>query len=271
MKVGRLALWALAGLLVVAVVRVTVPRVGGATILLLLIYLVYGLLIVGAVRACRDAGIPIPEVIGPPPKIRDLITALLFIPLLLLVAMLSIWLTMYVLSWIAPGFVRSLLADRQGSSLVRNLVPGASFFLPLGIIVVGPVVEEFVFRGLLLRRWVARSGLWRGIFGTSLVFALLHPQFVAGAFVIGIVLALLYLATRSLPVPILVHGLMNGIVTLVAFNRDQLAMSADAQTRTLAQLQSEWGAPLIMLVVISALLAAAARPLVIRITALQRS
>jgi membrane protease YdiL (CAAX protease family) len=194
------------------------------------------------------------------------VSALLLVPLLLFVAMLSVWLTMYVLSWLAPKLVGSLLAKERSSLVLRNLAPGGSFLFPLGIIVVAPAVEEFVFRGLLLRRWVARHGLWRGVLWSALAFAILHPQDIIGAFVIGVVFALLYLATRSLVVPMLAHGLFNGVIALVVFNRDRLGPSADVPNSTIAQFQSEWGAPVIMLIVFSALLAAAVRPLVIRVT-----
>jgi membrane protease YdiL (CAAX protease family) len=268
-KVGRLALWALAGIVVVAVVRIMAPRLSSAALGSILIYVVYALLAAAAVRSCRQAGIRIGEVIGPPPELRDLGTVLILVPLLILVALLSVWLTVYLLSWIAPALVVSLMARQRDSLIARGLVPGGgAFLLVFGIVVVAPAVEEFVFRGLLLRRWMARHGLWRGVLWSALVFAILHPQDLIGTFVIGVVFALLYLATRSLLAPILAHGLINGVVSFVALNSDRLGAPADASNRTLTQLQSEWGAPVIMFVVISALLAAAVRPLIVRVESL---
>ena len=86
--------------------------------------------------------------------------------------------------------------------------------LALTIVTVVAVVEETVFRGYLMLRFEAATGSpGAAVISSSLVFALGHGyEGMAGAisvFVLGVVLALLYLWRRSLVAPIVIHFLID--------------------------------------------------------------
>ena len=134
----------------------------------------------------------------------------------------------------------------------------------LNPVVVGPAVEEFVFRGLLLRPWVASRGPWPGLPGSAAVFAVLHPHMWVGALATGVVLGLLYLWSRSLLVPILAHVFHNGLVALaiVTDSADEATEPAASPAQALAEVQAEWALPVAALLLVAALLGALARPLV---------
>lgn len=66
---------------------------------------------------------------------------------------------------------------------------------------VAPVVEELVFRGVLLTRWAAKWGPTVGILLSSFVFGIGHDVDFVGAFTFGIVMSLLYMSTRTLLIP----------------------------------------------------------------------
>jgi hypothetical protein len=78
---------------------------------------------------------------------------------------------------------------------------------------VAPVFEECVFRGILLPIAVRKYGLGAGIFMISFVFAAIHVHL--GSFIPLLIIAsgfsLAYLYTKSLWVPIIMHGLFNGV------------------------------------------------------------
>jgi len=88
-------------------------------------------------------------------------------------------------------------------------------FLVGGLI--GPVAEEFFFRGILygyFRRW----GLLPALLLSTLLFVLMHPvkPFALTQTAGGIVFALAYERERNLLVPIIIHVLGNGaIFTLI--------------------------------------------------------
>ena len=71
--------------------------------------------------------------------------------------------------------------------------------------------EEVFFRGFTGRGLVARFGPWIGVPLGALLFAAIHidPVQVVGVIGIGLALELIYLATKSLLVPILLHMLNN--------------------------------------------------------------
>jgi hypothetical protein len=110
---------------------------------------------------------------------------------------------------------------------------------------------------------VATRGLWPGVLGSAAVFALLHPPMWVGSFVFGVALGLLHLGSRSLLPSVLAHILHNGLVVATALGADaEPAPAAPAQA--LAEAQAEWAIPAAGLLVVGALVAALARPLVRR-------
>lgn len=87
------------------------------------------------------------------------------------------------------------------------------------VVILGPVAEEVLFRGVLLswaRSWMKDA---TAIVATALLFALIHPQYGLGMgtiFVYGLIFAWARIKSGDLVVPILLHVLMNGFATLLA-------------------------------------------------------
>jgi membrane protease YdiL (CAAX protease family) len=81
----------------------------------------------------------------------------------------------------------------------------------VALIVVAPLTEELLFRGLILRGLIAERGEWAAVLYSSLFFGLLHlnPWQLPSAFVLGIVLGWLFIRSRSLLPCILLHALFN--------------------------------------------------------------
>ena len=101
-------------------------------------------------------------------------------------------------------------------------------------VIVAPLVEETIFRGILFSRLTAKWGMVRAMVVSSLAFGLLHFDPI-GAFVFGIVACVLYVRTQSLIVPMVLHALNNFFVwLLVALEADQGAVAAVPTTDDLA-------------------------------------
>jgi len=93
-------------------------------------------------------------------------------------------------AWIAAGLGLSLvagwmllpiteLADLNGSSqeVVRQFENANGIEVPLfalGVVLLAPLAEELLFRGALLRALLRRTTPERAVFGSALVFALVH-------------------------------------------------------------------------------------------------
>ncbi|HEY3067246.1 MAG TPA: CPBP family glutamic-type intramembrane protease [Methylomirabilota bacterium] len=89
-------------------------------------------------------------------------------------------------------------------------------------VVLAPIGEELLFRGLVLPRLQQALGTVAGVALTSLLFAVLHLVYGAGmaiVFLLSVVLCWARLRTGGVRVPILLHAANNLVVTLIAFTR----------------------------------------------------
>lgn len=87
------------------------------------------------------------------------------------------------------------------------------------VVVVGPLVEEVVFRGALLEGLTARLGPWPAIIVQALLFAAFHRSLwmLMPMFVLGVILGWLANSRDSLWPPIALHALYNAITVVLAF------------------------------------------------------
>lgn len=98
-----------------------------------------------------------------------------------------------------------------------NKSSGGSFFIMINLVIIGPVIEELIFRGLLLRS-LAAYGRNFAIITTSVLFGMYHASLVQNgyAFVVGIALA--YITLRySIKWAIIMHCSSNMLMMLIAF------------------------------------------------------
>lgn len=84
------------------------------------------------------------------------------------------------------------------------------------VVVMAPLFEEVIFRGVLLESTRARYGVVAAWLLSSAIFGIVHvhPTVVVNAFVMGLVLAFIYLRTDSLWSAIILHAVNNGIAYL---------------------------------------------------------
>ena len=105
------------------------------------------------------------------------------------------------------------------------------------IILIAPIAEEVLFRGILFQRLSVKWGVILGTLISSFIFALLHLNFI-GLFNFGLIMALVYLKTRTLLIPILLHILNNLIA--IAFELSFSIFGSQATTISPETIQSQW-------------------------------
>jgi membrane protease YdiL (CAAX protease family) len=88
------------------------------------------------------------------------------------------------------------------------------------------VGEEIYFRGFLSRGLVARHGVIAGSLLASLLFALMHlaPVQICGTFVLGLGMQYVFLTTRSLLAPMMLHVLNNTLAFAAVKYEDQISI-----------------------------------------------
>jgi uncharacterized protein len=106
-----------------------------------------------------------------------------------------------------PDAIESLIANndldvKQGNSLLSYI------WNFIALVVVAPIAEELLFRGIILNRWRERWGTPRALIFSSLFFGFLHPHPI-GLSMFGLVVGLLYLRDKTLWTPIFCHAINN--------------------------------------------------------------
>lgn len=117
--------------------------------------------------------------------------------------------------------VTGVTVDTQAQTLQTGLQVSplltASVVLLAAFVI--PVVEELAFRGVLFPWLTDRWGVVVGVVGSALAFAAVHPELgiAASAFVIGLILALLTWAAKSIWPAVVIHILNNlyGVLSLI--------------------------------------------------------
>ena len=200
----------------------------------------------GILRSTRRSPLRLPLLLGQWPQHLAWVQLLGLVSGLFLFSLGAFQVSYLGLALVAPDLVETTLQQSLILSADQAANPGLYNLLVLfSVLVVAPVTEEFIFRGVLLHRWGVKWGIGPAIVLTSVLFGVLHSNLV-GLFVFGVVMSLLYLSTRSLVVPMVAHALNNAIASAVDFLSTQ---SAANTIDTLAEFRASWWVgPLCLLV-----------------------
>lgn len=113
----------------------------------------------------------------------------------------------------SPSFMNGLLEELNKSdsnSLYSIIINGiaASF--------IAPIVEELIFRGIILNRLKIKIGVKKAIIVSSILFGMIHYELgILSAIIFGICMSLIYLKTRNIFVTIAIHIINNFMVSFV--------------------------------------------------------
>lgn len=143
---------------------------------------------------------------------------------------------------IAPDLVISAIKSTSSQySYETNSLPLKIMFnivLFVSIVIVAPLSEEFVFRGVLFHRFAAKWGATAAIVLSSLIFGLLHMNIYAISLGVSFIfVTLTYIKTKALIVPIAFH-VMNNAVAMMSLILHQTIPSSGAVEITLRTLWS---------------------------------
>ena len=131
---------------------------------------------------------------------------------LIVFSIATVWITSYPWSVIAPEYTEYifnqpfLLTGADTSNPVLY-----NIWVCFTVLILALVIEEFLFRGILFTRWSVKWGTTAVIIISSLLFGSLHLDIV-GALMFGIMMCVLYMRTKTLWIPVVVHILCNMLV-----------------------------------------------------------
>ena len=127
------------------------------------------------------------------------------------------WVTVTLLANLAATVLKAL-GIQQDTGIVDTVMQrGDPTVIVLAVVVVAPIAEELFFRGVVYNAWEREHGTWFAVFGSAGLFALIHGSIflLLPIFVLGVALALLYRATRSLPATMLMHAGFNAMTVTI--------------------------------------------------------
>lgn len=101
---------------------------------------------------------------------------------------------------------------------LNELINNSSWILLfVEIVIIAPVFEEIIFRGIILNGMLKKYSPKKAIIVSSLIFGLIHGNLPQGlnAFVLGLVIATVYYYTRSLYISMFMHAANNFLVFFI--------------------------------------------------------
>ena len=176
---------------------------------------------------------------GPFPAWHTIGRYSLWVVPLVILSITSAYLLFFPLSFLFPGFVKSWFIDLSPTMVWTT---GDQYVLAnvlnfLMIVIVAPVFEEFFVRGILLTRWTVKWGVIPAVIVSSVIFAIPHINII-GMFCVGCVMAVLYIRTKSLFVPISIHVINNLIAWTMGFL--EIYFDDPISYKTVTEFQESW-------------------------------
>ena len=176
----------------------------------------YGALATWVAWVCRHSGVSVRRLVGRVPEGHKWLPALGILIATVAFSSGSWFVIAYGLSHVAPGLLGWLLET------IESVPDGTIAYHMAWIVVavlVAPVLEEVVFRGVLLSRWGFKWGIRKAIIASAVLFGFLHAN-VIGIAMVGLITAILYFQTRTLIVPMAFHAANNLGATVAGYALD---------------------------------------------------
>ena len=211
----------------------------------LLLYLFFFLFTLGMLSR---ADLSYSQLFGIFPTWRILGRYILWVIPLVIASIASTYLLFFPLSFLFPEFVKTWFLEFTPPMIWTS---GDNYILAnllnfLAIVIVAPALEEFFFRGILLTRWTVKWSVVPAVIVSSGVFALLHTNLI-GSFCFGCIMAILYIRTKSLFIPMFLHVINNLTAWIMELYRTHFG---DPTTPwTITSFQESWWIGLLTLII----------------------
>ena len=246
-KIRSLAFWMGLALISIIIVGTVGPEFDGPLSDIIFMFLFYAIIAAWIIWKFKSCNVDYKKIIGKFPPDYKWWWILGIVVLLIFFSSGTYWILYYPLSFIAPSYVNGVLNETSLYTMADTMSPFVyNSLLVLITVLIAPIVEEFIFRGVIMQRLAVKWGITAGVLISSFIFGILHGD-ILGAFVFGIFMSLLYINTRTLLVPIACHMLNNGLAFGLLFIG--ILMGESETTTTVAQFQSDILSGLIPLLV----------------------
>lgn len=131
----------------------------------------------------------------------------------------TIYIIFYPLSFAYPNYIDEFLSS---GPIVLYIHEGeyplwANFLMAILVVIFVPIIEEVVFRGILINRLSVTFKTKTAVIISSILFGVLHTD-PLGATIFGVIMAIIYIKTQKLIIPIICHVLNNFAAYILAIS-----------------------------------------------------
>jgi membrane protease YdiL (CAAX protease family) len=142
---------------------------------------------------------------------------------------------LYSLSFVAPKYVTDQINQTYATTAWGYI------FFAIAALIFAPIMEELFFRGIIFQKLAIRQNTAKALIISASLFAIVHFRSdVISLFSIGVTLAILYLKTKQIIVPIICHFVYNLIVSMHFLYWQFLANVDHSIPETVAKYQQEF-------------------------------
>lgn len=145
-----------------------------------------------------------------------------FQPASFLVVVLSV-IALFCVDYLSEGAMYLFPMSEETEQVFRKMV-SPHIFSVLTAVILAPIFEELIYRGIILEGFLSRYKPWQAIALSSILFGIMHMniwQFI-GAGCDGLLFGWLYHRTRSLFLCIILHATTNLAAVLLSSSSDSL-------------------------------------------------
>ncbi|WP_162920201.1 CPBP family intramembrane glutamic endopeptidase [Paenisporosarcina cavernae] len=114
-------------------------------------------------------------------------------------------------------FLDPFAKESVKTALRFNLSTDYSPVLFVAMIIIAPLWEEFFFRGMLIGGLRQKLPVWICVILSATLFAFLHPLYPLFGFTLAILYTILFFATKSLWITVIVHSAWNIFIVLTNY------------------------------------------------------
>ena len=160
-------------------------------------------------------------------KLKELFPMKFFNPLILLPIVTFLWADQNMIGEVNIWVEKVLPSPPWFWELFSKIFEGhyGIYGVILKVAVLAPLIEELIFRGIIMHGLMRNYSKFTAVFVSALMFALFHlnPWQFPATFVLGIILGILMVRTRNILLCILGHGMNNGLVLLFMHYNDTVS------------------------------------------------
>lgn len=125
------------------------------------------------------------------------------------------------LAGVIESYAFGIKPGSQNTETIMDIARAAPIFMVIPALI-APIMEEIIFRKIIFGAFYKRTNFFIAALLSSLIFGFIHgePEHILIYASMGFVFAFLYVQTKRIIVPIVVHMLLNSISVIIQFSLD---------------------------------------------------